>query len=96
MGVKMKYRHDTEFEQAAETAFRVTAGELRQFVERYERLEADRKEIAGHQKELMAEAKARGYDTKAMRQIVRERARNREEVQEEQAVLQLYRDALGM
>ncbi|PPB79778.1 uncharacterized protein (UPF0335 family) [Albidovulum inexpectatum] len=92
----MKYRHDTEFEKAADTAFRVTALELRQFVERYERLEADKKEIADQQKELMAEARARGYDTKAMRQIVRERARSREEVQEEQAVLQLYRDALGM
>ena len=44
--------------------YRVTANELRQFIERFERLEAEKKDIADQQKEVMSEAKSRGYDTK--------------------------------
>ena len=47
-----------------DSSYRVTADELRQFVERYERLEIEKKDIADQQKEIMAEAKGRGYDTK--------------------------------
>lgn len=48
-------------DSGAEANYRVTAGELRQFIERLERLEAEKKDIAEQQKEVMAEAKARGY-----------------------------------
>ena len=48
-------------------SYRVAADELRAFIERYERLEAEKKDIADQQKEVMAEAKSRGYDTKALR-----------------------------
>lgn len=41
--------------------YRVTAGELRQFIERFERLDAEKKDLAEQQKEVMAEAKARGF-----------------------------------
>ena len=51
-------------------SYRVTAEELRQFVERFERLEIEKKDIADQQKEVMAEAKSRGYDTRIMRKIV--------------------------
>ncbi|NND18369.1 MAG: DUF2312 domain-containing protein, partial [Silicimonas sp.] len=44
-------------------SYRVTADELRQFIERFERLEAEKKDVADQQKEVMAEAKGRGYDT---------------------------------
>lgn len=44
-----------------DTSYRVTADELRQFIERFERLESEKKDIADQQKEVMAEAKARGY-----------------------------------
>ena len=44
----------------------------------------------------MAEAKGRGYDTKALRQIIRERRRDKDDLAEERAVLDLYREALGM
>ena len=77
-------------------AYSVTAGELRQFIERFERLEAEKKDIADAQKEVMAEAKGRGYDVKVMRKIIAERKRNRDDVAEEQAVLEMYRQALGM
>ena len=77
-------------------SYRVTADELRQFVERYERLEQEKKDIAEQQKEVMAEAKARGYDTKVMRKLVALRKRDPEDISEEEAVLQLYKEALGM
>lgn len=80
----------------APSAYKVTAGELRQFVERYERLEAEKKDIADGQKEVMAEAKARGYDVKILRKLVALRKKDPQEISEEEATLQVYRDALGM
>ena len=74
----------------------MTAEELRQFVERFERLEIEKKDIADQQKEVMAEAKSRGYDTRIMRKIVSLRKRDLEEVAEEEAVLSMYKSALGM
>lgn len=77
-------------------SYRVTAEELRQFVERFERLEIEKKDIADQQKEVMAEAKSRGYDTRIMRKIVSLRKRDLEEVAEEEAILSMYKTALGM
>ena len=79
-----------------DTTYRVTADELRQFIERFERLEAEKKDIADQQKEVMAEAKGRGYDTKVMRKVIALRKRDRDEIAEEEAVLDMYKQALGM
>lgn len=79
-----------------DSSYRVTADELRQFVERYERLEMEKKDIADQQKEVMAEAKGRGYDTKVLRKLVGLRKRDPQEISEEEAVLELYKEALGM
>ena len=79
-----------------DSSYRVTADELRQFVERYERLEIDKKDIADQQKEIMAEAKGRGYDTKVLRKIVALRKRDVNDIAEEEAVLAMYKEALGM
>ena len=76
--------------------YRVTAGELRQFIERFERLDAEKKDIAEQQKEVMAEAKARGYDTKVMRKVIALRKRDKDDIAEEEAVLDMYKEALGM
>ncbi|MEL6170339.1 MAG: DUF2312 domain-containing protein [Pseudomonadota bacterium] len=76
--------------------YRVAADELRQFIERFERLEAEKQDIADQQKEVMAEAKGRGYDTKVMRKLIAIRKRDKEDLAEEEAVLDLYRQALGM
>ena len=76
--------------------YRITAGELRQFVERYERLEGERKDLADQMKEVMAEAKGRGYDTKVLRKLISLRKKDPQEISEEEAILQLYREALGM
>ena len=76
--------------------YRVTADELRQFIERYERLEAEVKDLKDSQKEVMAEAKGRGYDTKVMRKIIALRKRNRDDIANEEATLEMYMEALGM
>lgn len=77
-------------------SYRVTADELRQFVERIERLEMEKKDLADQIKEVFAESKARGYDNKALRAILRLRKRDADDVAEEEAVLELYKEALGM
>jgi uncharacterized protein (UPF0335 family) len=76
--------------------YAVTADELRQFIERYEQLESEKKDVTEQQKELMGEAKGRGYDTKVMRKVIAMRKRKPDELAEEEAVLELYKTALGM
>ena len=83
-------------ETSSDVSYRVSAGELRQFIERFERLEAEKKDIAEQQKEVMAEAKSRGYDTRVMRKVIALRKRDRDDIAEEEAVLAMYREALGM
>ena len=77
-------------------SYRVAADELRQFVERFESLEIEKRNIADQQKEVMAEAKSRGYDTKIMRKLVVLRKRDLQDLAEEEAILSMYRSALGM
>ncbi len=77
-------------------AYNVTADELRQFIERWEQLESEKKDIAEQQKELMAEAKGRGYDTKVMRKVIALRKRKPDEIAEEEAIMEMYKTALGM
>jgi uncharacterized protein (UPF0335 family) len=78
------------------TAYAVTAEELRQFIEQYESLEAEKKDISDRQKEVMSEAKGRGYDTKVIRKLISIRKRKADAVAEEEAVLEMYKAALGM
>lgn len=83
-------------ESVVDQSYRVTAEELRQFVERFERLEAEKRDLADQQKEVMAEAKGRGYDTKVMRKVIALRKRDKDDIAEEEAVLDMYKQALGM
>lgn len=71
-------------------------GQLRSLVERIERLEEEKKAIAGDIKEVYAEAKANGFDTKILRKVVMIRKKDRTEREEEEAMLDLYLHALGM
>lgn len=77
-------------------SYRVATDELRAFIGRFERLEVEKQEVAEQQKEVMAEAKSRGYDTKVLRKIISLRKRDPQDVSEEEAVLELYKEALGM
>ncbi|MBU2993010.1 DUF2312 domain-containing protein [Octadecabacter sp. 1_MG-2023] len=83
-------------DMSSDTSYRVTADELRQFIERIERLDAEKKDLAEQQKEVMAEAKGRGYDTKVMRKVIALRKRDQNDIAEEEAVLEMYKEALGM
>jgi uncharacterized protein (UPF0335 family) len=74
----------------------VSAEELRQFVERYEQLEAEKTDVAETQKELVSELVGRGYDGKVFRKIVALRKRKPDDIAEEEAVLEMYKAALGM
>lgn len=74
----------------------VTADELRQFIERAEQLASERKGVAEQEKELFAEAKGRGFDTKVMKKVIALRKRKADDIAEEEAILDMYRSALGM
>ena len=74
----------------------VSAGQLRAIVERIERLEEEKKEVAEQIKEVYAEAKGNGFDAKTLRKIVALRKKKPEERSEEEAMLELYMNALGM
>jgi len=74
----------------------VVGEELRQFIEQFEQLDAEKKDVAERQKELMAEAKARGYDTKVLRKVIAMRKRDKDDIAEEEAILEMYKSALGM
>ncbi|AGK59032.1 hypothetical protein HYPDE_36803 [Hyphomicrobium denitrificans 1NES1] len=70
--------------------------QLRQFVEQIERLEEEKKQIASDIRDKYTEAKAVGFDVKALRQIVRLRKKSNQERQEEESILEVYMYALGM
>ena len=74
----------------------VAAEQLRLFIERIERLEEEKKGIADDIRDVYAEAKATGYDTKTMRAIVRLRRMESHARQEADALLETYRNALGL
>lgn len=79
----------TTLQQAAQN-------QLRQFIEQIERLEEEKKALAGDIRDKFAEAKATGFDVKVMRQIIRLRKKSKVERQEEESVLEVYMHALGM
>lgn len=83
-------------DNVSDAVYSVTANELRQFIERYEHLESEKQEISDQQKEVMSEAKGRGYDTKVMKRIIALRKRDSDDIAEEDAVLEMYKSALGM
>lgn len=74
----------------------VTADELRQFIERAEQLSSEKKDVAEQEKELFAEAKGRGFDTKVMKKVIALRKRKADDIAEEDAILDMYKSALGM
>lgn len=74
----------------------VAAEELKQFIERIERLEEEKSGISGDIKDVFSELKGRGFDSKAIRSILRIRKQDQSERQEQEAILDLYMQALGM
>ena len=83
-------------DEITETSQTVAAGQLRALIERIERLEEEKKTIADDIKDVYAEAKGTGFDTTAIRALVRLRKQDQAERQEEETILDLYKAALGM
>ena len=83
-------------EDVTETSQTVAAGQLRAFVERIERLHEERDSIGDDLKDVYAELKGTGFDAKAVKAIVRLRKMDQAERQEAEAILDLYKAALGM
>lgn len=74
----------------------IAAGELKAYIERIERLEEEKAALAGDLRDVYTEAKANGFDTKIMRKIVSLRKKDHAERKEEEALMELYLEALGM
>lgn len=79
-----------------ETSQTVAAGQLRSLIERIERLNEEKDTIRDDIKDVYSEAKGAGFDTKAIRVIIRKRKKDQAERQEEDAIIDLYQAALGM
>lgn len=73
-----------------------SADQLNQIVARIERLEEEKKALADDIREVYAEAKAHGFDTKILRQVIKLRKLDRAELAEQESLLEIYMDALGM
>lgn len=97
IGGFMRGPKKSKVEKAEEVSSNVIAvGQLRSFIERIERLEEEKSTIGDDIKEVYAELKGSGFDSKVVRTIIRLRKKEDHERQEEEAMLQLYMDALGM
>jgi uncharacterized protein (UPF0335 family) len=79
-----------------QAAHRFAKDQLKAFVERVERLEEEKKAIADDVRDVYAEAKANGYDVKALRTVIRLRKQDVNERKEQEAILETYLHALGM
>jgi uncharacterized protein (UPF0335 family) len=77
-------------------SYEITAAELRQYIERVERLEEEKREISDLIKAVYKEAKGQGYETKIVKQIVRLRRMEKAERDEEESLLDTYKEALGL
>lgn len=77
-------------------ADRSSADQIKSFVERIERLQEEKDEIASDMKDVYAEAKAHGFDTKILRKVIAIRKMDKSEREEMEAMLELYMSALGM
>lgn len=83
-------------EDITETSQTIAAGQLKAFIERIERLAEEKQTIADDIKDVYAEMKGTGFDTKAVKEIIKQRKKDANERQEEEAILDLYKAALGM
>lgn len=93
----MTGRNSDAFAKSEEAATGgVAADRLRSIIERVERLEEERKALAGDIKDIFSEAKSAGFDVKVVKQIIKMRKQEPAEVEEQETLLDIYRRALGM
>lgn len=94
MTIPMK--NTAEDQAVSDAAHDAAADQIRAYVERIERMDQEIKDAQGDRKEILAEAKGAGYCTKTLQQIVKLRKRDRDDIAEEEAILDLYKQAMGM
>lgn len=80
----------------SQASYSVSSAELRSFVERIEKLRAEKADVNEREKEVFAEMKGRGYMTRPVRTLIAERKRRPDDLAEENAILEMYRLAMGM
>jgi uncharacterized protein (UPF0335 family) len=95
-GVARRIEGMADKEKGAAGEGNVAADQLKSFIERIERLEEEKAGLASDIKDVYAEAKGTGFDVKALRKIISLRKKDHAERQEEDAILELYMQALGM
>ena len=86
---------DASFDAGGDVLTATAQGRLKTIIERLERLEEDKQAVMTDMKEVFAEAKGEGYDTKVLKKVLRLRAQDKAKRQEEQAILDLYLSARG-
>jgi uncharacterized protein (UPF0335 family) len=79
-----------------QTPHRVAGDELRAFVERVERVDSEKQVAMDARKDILAEAKGRGYCPKTIAKVIALRKREPDDIAEEEAVMEMYKQALGM
>lgn len=84
-------KEDPDFKKHNQDAMRAAADELQRAVSEYERLEAEKQDVSRDQRDIFTVLKTKGYNVKAVRQIIKERKRDKGELAEEQAVIEQYR-----
>lgn len=84
-------KEDPDFKKHNQDAMRAAAEELQRAVSEYERLEAEKQDVSRDQRDIFTVLKTKGYNVKAVRQIIKERKRDKGELAEEQAVIEQYR-----
>ncbi len=89
-------KNTPEDQKVTDQAYSVAADELRSFIERAEQMAAEKKDAAEREKEIFAEAKARGYSVKVMKKVIAMRKRDRDDLAEEEAITAMYLAAMGM
>jgi len=87
---------DDQQTQQTQQAGGIAADRLRSIIERVERLEEERKALAGDIRDIYAEAKSAGFDVRVIRQIIRLRRQEPAEIEEQETLLDIYRRALGI
>jgi uncharacterized protein (UPF0335 family) len=82
--------------ESQDKQYRVSSSELKSFVERYEKIEEQKKDLLEFQREILNEANATGYDTKILKKLISIRKKDPAVIDQEEAVMELYKTALGM
>ncbi len=96
MDVQAETRPSRERQASEPEVGGIAVDRLRSIIERIERLEEERKALAGDIKDIYMESKSAGFDTKVIRQLISMRRKEPAEVEEQETLLDIYRRALGM